>query len=71
MDRCRLGADTSGSRFGAGQVPQPYPNPEDKGAAQSIEEAVQGTCGLGIVFDTDMTGQGAMDSKCRLLNKTG
>ena len=67
-----LGADTSGSRFlePDGRFPNHIPNPEDKGAAQSIEEAVrEAHADLGIVFDTDVDRAGAMDGKCRLLNK--
>lgn len=67
-----LGADTNGSRFlePDGSFPNHIPNPEDKGAMQSITEAViENKADLGIIFDTDVDRAGAVLSDGSELNR--
>lgn len=67
-----LGANTEGSRFlePDGSFPNHIPNPEDKGAMESITEAVKQTgADLGIIFDTDVDRAGAVLSDCSELNR--
>lgn len=67
-----LGANTEGSRFldPDGSFPNHIPNPEDKGAMESITEAVKETgADLGIIFDTDVDRAGAVLSDGSELNR--
>ena len=67
-----LGANTDGSRFldPDGSFPNHIPNPEDKGAMESITEAVKETkANLGIIFDTDVDRAGAVLSDGSELNR--
>ena len=67
-----LGANTEGSRFldPDGSFPNHIPNPEDKGAMESITEAVkEAHADLGIIFDTDVDRAGAVLSDGSELNR--
>ncbi len=67
-----LGADTTGSRFlnPDGTFPNHAPNPENKAAMASIQEAVlQNKADLGIIFDTDVDRAGAVLSDGSELNR--
>jgi len=67
-----LGANTDGSRYldPDGSFPNHIPNPEDKGAMESITAAVNETgADLGIIFDTDVDRAGAVLSDGSELNR--
>lgn len=58
-----LGANTDGSRYldPDGRFPNHIPNPENKDAMASIQEAVSQTnADLGVIFDTDVDRAGAV-----------
>ncbi len=67
-----LGADTHGSQFleHDGLFPNHIPNPEDKGAVQSLCRAVI-RCGadLGVIFDTDVDRAGLVDRNGEEINR--
>ncbi len=67
-----LGADVSGSQFlePDGNFPNHVPNPEDKGAMQSICEAViYEKADLGIIFDTDVDRSAVVDQEGNPINR--
>lgn len=67
-----LGADTEGSQFlePDGRFPNHIPNPEDKGAIESLCAAVKKTrADLGIIFDTDVDRAGAVDASGKEINR--
>ena len=67
-----LGADTSGSVClePDGMFPNHIPNPEDKNAMKSIQNAVLSSkADLGVIFDTDVDRGGAVDSKGSEINR--
>lgn len=67
-----LGADCAGSQFldPDGNFPNHQPNPEDKGAMDSICRAVIGAkADLGIIFDTDVDRMSAVFSDGREVNR--
>ena len=67
-----LGADTTGSRYldPDGMFPNHVPNPEDKGAMESISQAVlESNADLGVIFDTDVDRGGAVDKSGREINR--
>lgn len=68
-----LGADTEGSRFlePDGTFPNHVPNPEEKEAIQSIQEAVlDNKANMGIIFDTDVDRSAIIDEKGNPINKS-
>ena len=67
-----LGADTSGSVClePDGMFPNHVPNPEDKAAMKSIQNAVLSSkADLGVIFDTDVDRGGAVDSRGNEINR--
>lgn len=67
-----LGADVTGSQFlePDGTFPNHIPNPEDKGAIESLSAAVKESgADLGIIFDTDVDRAGAVDCDGREINR--
>lgn len=67
-----LGADTSASLYldPDGRFPGHIPNPEDRVAMASICRAVvNGSCDLGIIFDTDVDRAGAVDRDGKALSR--
>lgn len=67
-----LGADISGSQFLTpdGYFPNHIPNPEDKDAMESIQEAVvSSNADLGIIFDTDVDRAALVDRKGNAINR--
>jgi phosphomannomutase len=67
-----LGADTEGSQFlqPDGTFPNHIPNPEDRGAIESLASAViKCKADLGIIFDTDVDRAGAVDDKGNEINR--
>ncbi|MBQ2306976.1 MAG: phosphomannomutase/phosphoglucomutase, partial [Clostridia bacterium] len=67
-----LGADTAGSQFlePDGTFPNHIPNPEDKKAMDSIQQAVLDThADFGIIFDTDVDRAGAVDRHGKEINR--
>lgn len=67
-----LGADTSGSVClePDGRFPNHIPNPEDKGAMESIRNAVLNSgAELGVIFDTDVDRAGCVDAKGDEINR--
>ena len=67
-----LGADTNGSQFldPDGMFPNHIPNPEDKGAMQSICNAVlNAKADLGIIFDTDVDRAGCVGADGTEINR--
>lgn len=67
-----LGADTEGSQFlqPDGYFPNHIPNPEDRGAIESLSKAVKSTgADLGIIFDTDVDRAGAVDRSGKEINR--
>ncbi len=67
-----LGADTAGSQFlePDGNFPNHIPNPEDKGAIESLSKAVIASkAELGIIFDTDVDRAGAVDASGKEINR--
>jgi phosphomannomutase len=67
-----LGAITKGSQYldPDGYFPNHIPNPEDKKAMESIQEAViKNKADLGLIFDTDVDRASAVDRYGRAINK--
>ncbi len=67
-----LGADTTGSQFldPDGMFPNHIPNPEDKEAMASIQEAtLTQNADLGIIFDTDVDRAAVVDSSGKIINR--
>lgn len=67
-----LGADTTGSQFlePDGMFPNHIPNPENKDAMKSIQEAtVKNKADLGLIFDTDVDRMGAVFSDGKEVNR--
>lgn len=67
-----LGADVSGSQFlePDGRFPNHIPNPEDRGAIESLSAAVvKNKADLGIIFDTDVDRAGAVDGDGKEINR--
>ena len=67
-----LGADTEGSQFlePDGHFPNHIPNPEDKNAMASIQQAVlDNKADFGIIFDTDVDRAGAVDRNGKEINR--
>ncbi len=67
-----LGADTEGSQFlePDGSFPNHPPNPENKGAMNSIQNAVrENAADLGIIFDTDVDRAAVVDSNGNSINR--
>ncbi|MGT2910466.1 phosphomannomutase/phosphoglucomutase [Streptococcus cameli] len=67
-----LGADTDGSQFlePDGTFPNHIPNPDNKEAMASIQEAVLNhKADLGIIFDTDVDRAAVVTSKGEILNR--
>lgn len=67
-----LGADTSGSQFldPDGTFPNHIPNPDNKEAMASIQEAVLANkADLGIIFDTDVDRAAVVDNKGEAINR--
>lgn len=67
-----LGADVDGSQFlePDGYFPNHIPNPEDKGAIESLSKAViSSNADLGIIFDTDVDRAGAVDANGKEINR--
>lgn len=68
----KLGADITGSQFlePDGSFPNHIPNPEDKAAMESIQEAViKNNADLGIIFDTDVDRAAVVDSRGNPVNR--
>lgn len=68
----RLGADITGSQFlePNGMFPNHIPNPENKLAMQSIQEAVLNSgADLGLIFDTDVDRAGCVDKDGNPINR--
>ncbi len=68
----KLGADISGSQFlnPDGNFPNHIPNPEDKDAMESIQQAViKNNADLGIIFDTDVDRAAVVDQKGNPVNR--
>lgn len=67
-----LGADTEGSQFLVpdGNFPNHPPNPENREAMASIQQAVkENTADLGIIFDTDVDRAAVVDSYGNSINR--
>ncbi|MEM9137439.1 MAG: phosphomannomutase/phosphoglucomutase, partial [Cyanobacteria bacterium P01_F01_bin.42] len=67
-----LGADTTGSQFlePNGNFPNHIPNPEDKAAIASLQQAVlDNKADFGLIFDTDVDRAGAVNSDGQALNR--
>ena len=67
-----LGADTSGSQFldPDGTFPNHVPNPDNKAAMKSIQDAViANKADLGIIFDTDVDRSAIVDSDGKAFNR--
>lgn len=67
-----LGADTAGSQFlePDGNFPNHAPNPENKEAMHSTQQAVlKHNADLGIIFDTDVDRAAAVDSSGQEINR--
>lgn len=67
-----LGADTEGSQFlePDGYFPNHIPNPEDREAMASIQEAtVKQKADLGIIFDTDVDRAAIVDGSGEIINR--
>lgn len=67
-----LGADISGSQFlePDGHFPNHIPNPDNKEAMKSIQEAVlTNKADMGVIFDTDVDRSALVDSKGDTLNR--
>lgn len=67
-----LGADVSASVFlePDGHFPNHIPNPENAAAMAAISRAtVEGSCDLGLIFDTDVDRASAVDSSGRELSR--
>ncbi len=70
----KLGADISGSQFlnPDGNFPNHIPNPEDKIAMESIQQAVvKNSADLGIIFDTDVDRAAVVDNQGNPVNRNG
>lgn len=68
----KLGADTTGSQFldPDGHFPNHIPNPDNKEAMASIQEAVLNhQADLGIIFDTDVDRAAVVDDKGQAINR--
>lgn len=68
----QLGADISGSQFlnPDGNFPNHIPNPEDKDAMESIQQAViKNNADLGIIFDTDVDRAAVVDQLGNPVNR--
>lgn len=68
----KLGADISGSQFlnPDGNFPNHIPNPEDKDAMESIQQAVlKHNADLGIIFDTDVDRAAVVNQKGNPVNR--
>lgn len=69
-----LGADVSASQFlePDGRFPNHAPNPENKGAMESIcRKVIQAGADLGLIFDTDVDRSSAVDSKGKEISRNG
>lgn len=67
-----LGADTSGSQFldPNGKFPNHVPNPDNKEAMASIQQAVlKNGADLGIIFDTDADRSAVVDNEGNSINR--
>ncbi len=67
-----LGADTEGSQFlqPDGNFPNHIPNPEDKGAIDSLKRAViNSKADFGIIFDTDVDRAACVDGDGEEINR--
>lgn len=67
-----LGADTTGSQFlqPDGTFPHHEPNPDNKKAMKSIQEAVlRHQADLGIIFDTDVDRSALVDAEGQVFNR--
>ena len=67
-----LGADTTGSQFlePDGNFPNHSPNPEDKAAIASLQQAVlDQNADFGLIFDTDVDRAGAVNGDGQALNR--
>lgn len=67
-----LGANTSGSQFldPDGTFPNHVPNPDNKAAMKSIQDAViANKADLGIIFDTDVDRSAIVDSDGKAFNR--
>lgn len=67
-----LGADTSGSQFldPNGHFPNHMPNPDNKEAMESIQQAVlKNKADLGVIFDTDVDRAAVVDKTGEVINR--
>lgn len=67
-----LGADTTGSQFlePDGMFPNHIPNPDNKEAMASIQQAVlQNKADLGVIFDTDVDRSALVDASGEVINR--
>ncbi|MGX7025947.1 phosphohexomutase domain-containing protein [Vagococcus hydrophili] len=67
-----LGADTSGSQFlePDGHFPNHMPNPDNKEAMESIQQAVlKNKADLGVIFDTDVDRAAVVDTTGEVINR--
>ncbi|HCM89633.1 MULTISPECIES: phosphomannomutase/phosphoglucomutase [Vagococcus] len=67
-----LGADTSGSQFldPDGHFPNHMPNPDNKEAMESIQQAVlKNKADLGVIFDTDVDRAAVVDKTGEVINR--
>lgn len=67
-----LGANTSGSQFlePDGRFPNHIPNPDNKEAMKSIQEAVLANqADLGVIFDTDVDRAAVVDKSGQVINR--
>ncbi|MTD41940.1 phosphomannomutase/phosphoglucomutase [Erwinia sp. CPCC 100877] len=68
----KLGATTTGSQFlePDGMFPNHIPNPDNKEAMASIQQAVlQNKADLGIIFDTDVDRSAVVDASGEVINR--
>lgn len=68
----KLGADTTGSQFldPDGMFPNHIPNPDNKEAMTSIQQAVlKNKADLGVIFDTDVDRSAVVDASGEAINR--
>lgn len=68
----KLGATTTGSQFlePNGMFPNHIPNPDNKEAMASIQEAVlKNKADLGVIFDTDVDRSAVVDASGKVINR--
>lgn len=68
----KLGADTAGSQFlePDGMFPNHIPNPDNKEAMASIQQAVlKNKADLGVIFDTDVDRSAVVDASGEVINR--